>query len=262
MGGPAMIEGGGLGAFAPEEVGPVDGAGAERRDRRASPTDEAAAVAAAKRFLSLLPGPRRDRVVLRRPDAAARPPSRPTRKRVHDVARPARHARRRRTRCWSCAARFGRTVITALARDRGAARRRDRERPATPGRRASTPTAADKAARFMQLCDAFGLPVVSLVDTPGFMVGPESEQTAAVRHSSRMFLTAATLSVPFLCVDRAARVRPRRAGDGRRLAARAGDHGGVAERRVRRDGRRGRGAARRCAASWRRSPTRRSASSA
>ncbi len=55
----------------------------------------------------------------------------------------------------------------------------------------------DKAARFMQLCEAFGLPMVSLCDTPGFMVGPEAEQQATVRHVSRMFVTAASLTVPF-----------------------------------------------------------------
>ena len=83
----------------------------------------------------------------------------------------------------------------------------------------------------MQLCDAFGLPLVSLVDTPGFMVGPESERTATVvRHTSRMFLTAATLTVPFLCV-----IVRRAFGLGAqamagRLAARAGDHARVAER--------------------------------
>src|SRR5262249_15507908 len=60
--------------------------------------------------------------------------------------------------------------------------------------------AADKAARFMQLCDAFGLPILSLCDTPGFMVGPEAEKTATVRHVSRMFVTAASLSVPFFSV--------------------------------------------------------------
>ena len=55
----------------------------------------------------------------------------------------------------------------------------------------------DKAARFMQLCEAFGLPMVSLCDTPGFMVGPESEKQGTVRHVSRMFVTAASLTVPF-----------------------------------------------------------------
>jgi acetyl-CoA carboxylase carboxyltransferase component len=57
--------------------------------------------------------------------------------------------------------------------------------------------AADKAARFMQLCDAFDLPLLFLCDTPGFMVGPEIERQAQVRHVSRMFVTGANLSVPF-----------------------------------------------------------------
>ena len=60
--------------------------------------------------------------------------------------------------------------------------------------------AADKAARFMQLCDAHGLPIVSLVDTPGFMVGPEIETRGQVRHVSRMFVVAAQLRVPVVAV--------------------------------------------------------------
>jgi acetyl-CoA carboxylase carboxyltransferase component len=59
---------------------------------------------------------------------------------------------------------------------------------------------ADKAARFLQLCEAFGLPILSLCDTPGFMVGPEAEETALVRHVSRMFVVGASLTVPFACV--------------------------------------------------------------
>src|SRR5262249_57734120 len=60
--------------------------------------------------------------------------------------------------------------------------------------------AADKAARFMQLSDAFGLPIVSLCDTPGFMVGPKAEATALVRHCARLFAVAASLTVPFFTV--------------------------------------------------------------
>ena len=59
---------------------------------------------------------------------------------------------------------------------------------------------ADKASRFMQLCDAFDLPILNLCDTPGIMVGPEIEKTALVRHSSRMFLTGANLSVPLFTI--------------------------------------------------------------
>ena len=94
---------------------------------------------------------------------------------------------------------FGRGMVTALARLGGRA----------VGVLANDPShlsgavdaeGSDKAARFVQLCDAFGLPVVSLVDTPGFMVGPESEATAMVRRCSRLFLAAATGSVPWLAV--------------------------------------------------------------
>jgi acetyl-CoA carboxylase carboxyltransferase component len=65
---------------------------------------------------------------------------------------------------------------------------------------AITSDGADKAARFMQLCDAFGLPLVSLIDTPGMMVGPEAEATALVRHCSRLFVAGAALRVPFVAV--------------------------------------------------------------
>jgi len=65
---------------------------------------------------------------------------------------------------------------------------------------AITSDGADKAARFMQLCDAFGLPLVSLVDTPGIMVGPQAEATALVRHASRLLVTSAALRVPFVAV--------------------------------------------------------------
>jgi acetyl-CoA carboxylase carboxyltransferase component len=195
MGGPAMIEGGGLGRFAPEQVGPVS-VQEPNGVIDVVAADEAEAVALAKRFLSYFQGPLEqwscaDQALLREVIPADA-------KRVHDA----------RALLWTLAdddsvlelrPRFGRTVITALARIEG--------RPlgviANDPRHLSGALDADgsdKAARFMQLCDAFGLPLLSLVDTPGFMVGPEAERTATVRHTSRMFLTAATLSVPFLCV--------------------------------------------------------------
>jgi acetyl-CoA carboxylase carboxyltransferase component len=59
---------------------------------------------------------------------------------------------------------------------------------------------ADKGARFMQLCDAFDIPILFLCDCPGIMVGPESEKTALVRHASRMFVTGANASVPFFTI--------------------------------------------------------------
>ena len=71
---------------------------------------------------------------------------------------------------------------------RGPAARRGRQRPRRTSAARSTPTRADKAARFLQLCDAFDLPVLFLCDTPGFMVGPDAERTATVRHFARMFV--------------------------------------------------------------------------
>jgi acetyl-CoA carboxylase carboxyltransferase component len=198
MGGPAMIEGGGLGAFAPEEVGPVS-VQEPNGVIDVVADDEAEAVAVAKRVLAYLQAPGHalsdwscaDQALLR-----TAVPADP--KRVHD-ARALLRTLADSDSVLELRPRFGRTVITALARIEG--------RPIgvianDPGQLAGALDAdgSDKAARFMQLCDAFGLPLLSLVDTPGFMVGPASEQTAAVRHTSRMFLTAATLSVPLLCV--------------------------------------------------------------
>jgi acetyl-CoA carboxylase carboxyltransferase component len=195
MGGPAMIEGGGLGSFAPEEVGPVD-VQEPNGTIDVVAQDEAEAVSVAKRFLSYFDGPRADwscadQALLRTAIPADA-------KRVHD-ARALLRTLADEDSVLELRPQFGRTVITALARIEG--------RPLgvianDPRHLAGALDAdgSDKAARFMQLCDAFGLPLLSLVDTPGFMVGPESERTATVRHTSRMFIAAATLSVPFLCV--------------------------------------------------------------
>jgi acetyl-CoA carboxylase carboxyltransferase component len=195
MGGPVMIEAGGLGRFEPEEVGPVD---VQTRngvvDVRA--TDEAEAVAVAKKVLGFFQGPvpewtSADQVALR----GALPENR---KRAYKI-RPILETIADTGSVLELRPAFGRSVVTALARIEG--------QPV--GLLANDTThlagaidsdAADKAARFLQLCDAFGLPVVSLVDTPGFMVGPQAETTALVRHVSRMFVAAGSLSVPTLAV--------------------------------------------------------------
>jgi acetyl-CoA carboxylase carboxyltransferase component len=197
MGGPAMIEGGGLGSYKPEEVGPV-----EVQERNGVidvvAADEAEAVAVAKRVLAYLApaDAPEDWSCADQTDLRTAIPADP--KRVHD-ARALLETLADADSVLELRPRFGGTVITALARIEG--------RPLgvianDPRHLAGALDAdgSDKAARFMQLCDAFGLPLLALVDTPGFMVGPESEQTAAVRHTSRMFLTAATLTVPLLCV--------------------------------------------------------------
>jgi acetyl-CoA carboxylase carboxyltransferase component len=189
MGGPAMIEGGGLGAHEPEAVGPIDVQYANGVvDLRVR--DDAAAVAAAKRYLSYLrgpiePGADRDQRPLRRLIPTRR-------KRIYDVRAvidalldDVLELRRG----------FGLGIVTALARVDGKSLGVIANDPSHLGG-AIDAHGADKASRFMQLCDAFELPILFLCDTPGFMVGPAAERTATVRHFARMFVTGANLSVP------------------------------------------------------------------
>ena len=190
MGGPAMIEGGGLGTYAPHEVGPIDvqyGNGVV--DLRVP--DDAAAVRAARRYLSYFTaapgpeGPPADQTALR--DLVPL-----ERKRIYDMRRAID------TLCedvLELRAGFGPGMITALGRVGGRPLGVIANDPAHLGG-AIDASGADKAARFMGLCDAFDLPLLFLADTPGFMVGPDAERTATVRHFSRMFLTGANLTVP------------------------------------------------------------------
>ncbi len=200
MGGPAMIEGGGLGVYAPDEVGPIEVQWANGVvDLRA--TDDAEAVALAKRYLSYFAGTSSPGAA----DAAGSQASVPDqellgelipeqRKRIYDVRRVVAtlfdegsvlELRRG----------FGPGMLTALARVDGRALGVLANDPTHLGG-AIDADGADKAARFLQLCDAFELPVLFLCDTPGFMVGPAAEQTATVRHFARLFLGGANLSVP------------------------------------------------------------------
>jgi acetyl-CoA carboxylase carboxyltransferase component len=195
MGGPAMIEGGGLGVFAPEAVGPVavqvpNGVVDVLCD------DEKEAVEVARRYLSYFQGDRRDWASAEQ--ALLRDVVPPDRRRVYDV-RQVLELVADEGSVLELRSTFAPGMVTALARVEG--------RPVgvlanNPQHLAGAITAdnADKAARFMQLCEAFGLPLLSLCDTPGFMVGPEAEETALVRHVSRMFVVGASLTVPFVCV--------------------------------------------------------------
>ena len=191
MGGPAMIEGGGLGVHEPDEVGPIDVQHANGVvDLRAA--DDAEAVALAKRYLSYFRGagapgavPDQERLRSLIPEE---------RKRIYEV-RAVVETLFDEGSVLELRSGFAAGMLTALARVDG--------RPL--GVVANDPThlggaidadGADKAARFVQLCDAFELPVLFLCDTPGFMVGPAAERTATVRHFARMFLAGANLSVP------------------------------------------------------------------
>ncbi len=195
MGGPAMIEGGGLGVFAPEDIGPMDVQVASGVvDLLVK--DEAAAVVVAKKYLSYFQGrlPKwesGDQRVMRRiiPE---------NRLRVYDI-RKVIETLADTDSVLELRMGFGFGTVTSLVRVEGRPMGIVANNPAHLGG-AIDSDAADKAARFMQLCDAFDLPILFLCDTPGIMVGPEIEKTALVRHSSRMFLISANLSVPFFTI--------------------------------------------------------------
>nr|WP_110961723.1 carboxyl transferase domain-containing protein [Acidovorax sp. ST3] len=195
MGGPAMIEGGGLGVFKPEQIGPS-------RVQHANGVidvlvdDEAGAVQAARHYLSFFQGRTSqwsapDQRLLR----AVVPENR---LRVYDT-RTAMAGLVDDGSLLLLRTGFGAGIHTALARIEGRSVGLLANNPQHLGG-AIDADAADKGARFMQLCNAHGLPIVSLVDTPGFMVGPEVEATAQVRHVSRLFVTAASLRVPTFSV--------------------------------------------------------------
>jgi acetyl-CoA carboxylase carboxyltransferase component len=195
MGGPAMVEGGGLGVFKPEQIGPSEvqhGNGVID----VLVDDEAQAVSAARHYLSFFQGAQTEWQAP--PAEALRHVVPENRLRVYDT-RAAMQGMADEGSLLHLRTGFGVGIHTALAHIAG--------RPV--GLMANNPLhlggaidadAADKAARFMQLCNAHGLPIVSLVDTPGFMVGPDTEATAQVRHVSRMFVAAAHLRVPLLSV--------------------------------------------------------------
>jgi len=195
MGGPAMIEGGGLGVFHPSEVGPID---VQRHNGVVDivVVDEAEAVETAKRYLSYFQGTEReweagDQRKLRHviPE---------NRLRIYDV-RQVIEAMFDTDSVLELRADFGLGMITSLARIEGRTVGVVANNPAHLAG-AITSDGADKASRFMQLCEAFGIPIVFLCDTPGIMVGPEAEATGLVRHASRMFITGASLTVPMCTV--------------------------------------------------------------
>jgi acetyl-CoA carboxylase carboxyltransferase component len=201
MGGPAMVEGGGLGVFRPEQIGPSSVQHANGViDVLVS--DEAAAVAAARHYLSFFQGrltADADADAALAPDPLALRDLVPeNRLRVYDT-RAAIHGIADNGRVLMLREGFGAGIHTALARIGGRPLGILANNPLHLGG-AIDAAAADKAARFMQLCNAHGLPLLSLVDTPGFMVGPDTESQAQVRHVSRLFIAAAHLRVPFFSV--------------------------------------------------------------
>ena len=196
IGGPAMIEGGGLGAYAPEEVGPAS---------IQEPNgvidilveDEIAATKAAKKYLSYFQGPTQnwqanDQRKLRHIVPENRRAVYNIREVIETIAD--------QDSVLELRPNFGLGMITAFIRVEGKAVGVIANNSNSPTGGAIDAPAADKASRFMQLCEAFDIPILSLIDCPGNMVGPEAEKEALVRHCGRMYVAGANLTVPFFVV--------------------------------------------------------------
>ena len=195
MGGPAMIEGGGLGVVAPTDVGPSDIQSANGViDLLAE--DEAEAVAMSKKLLGYFQG----RIAGH--DCADQRKLRhiipEDRKRAYDMREAIKLIADTDT-LLEIRSGYGAGMITAFIRVQGQPFGLIANNPAHLGG-AIDAEAAEKAGRFLQLCDAFSLPVLSLCDTPGFMVGPEDEKNATVRRASSMLVAGASLSVPVFMI--------------------------------------------------------------
>jgi acetyl-CoA carboxylase carboxyltransferase component len=187
--------GGGLGSFEPELIGPLSTQG-PNGVVDVEVGDEPEAVESAKQLVSYFQGPRED---WQAPDQAELRDVVPERRRRAYEVRAAVEGLADLGSVTVLRPRFAPEMLTALARIEG--------RPVgvianNPMRLAGaiTSAGADKAARLMQLCDAFWIPIVSLIDTPGMMVGPEAEATGLVRHCSRLFVAGASLRVPLCAV--------------------------------------------------------------
>jgi acetyl/propionyl-CoA carboxylase alpha subunit len=196
IGGPAVIEGGGLGAYAPSEVGPVS---------IQQPNgvidilveDEFEATATAKHYLSFFQGRFSDWAVHDQRILRHIVPE--NRRAVYDI-RKVIETLGDVDSMLELRPKFGLSMVTAFTRIEGRPIGVIANNSNSPTGGAIDSDGADKAARFMQLCDAFDIPILSLVDTPGNMVGPEAEKTALIRHCGRMYVAGANITVPYFVV--------------------------------------------------------------
>lgn len=202
MGGPAMIEGGGLGVYRPEEIGPI---GVQRANGVVDivAKDERDAIEIAKKYLSYFQGPFRchdhgdggdvaeDQYQLRHIIPENRLVPYDIRRLIQILAD--------KDSVLELRSHFGIGIVTSFGRIGGQPIGIVANNPKYLGG-AIDSASADKASRFIQLCDAFDIPLLTLCDTPGIMVGPEIEKTALVRHVSRLFVTSTTVTIPIFTV--------------------------------------------------------------
>ncbi len=190
-----MIEGGGLGVFRSEEIGPI-GVQVPNGVVDIAVEDEAEGVRAAKKYLSYFQGPIPDWECADQRLLRGIIPE--NRLRIYDI-RSVIETLADTDSVLELRPNYGLGMVTAFIRVEGRPLGVIANNPKHLSGAIDSP-AANKAARFMQLCDAFDIPILFLCDTPGIMVGPEVEKTALVRHCCRMFVTGASLSVPYFTI--------------------------------------------------------------
>lgn len=195
MAGPAMIEGGGLGSYSPKDIGPME---IQSRNGvvQLLADDEAQATALAKKALGYFQGSLAQWQCAEQDAVGEVIP--PDRRYAYDVRRIITQLADSDS-VLELNADYGAAVLTALVRFEGKPTGLIASNCRHMGG-AVDAEAADKTADFIELCNAFGIPLVSLVDTPGFMVGPESENEAAVRRMSRLFAAGAQAEVPWVAI--------------------------------------------------------------
>ncbi len=195
MGGPSMIEGGNLGIFTPEQVGPMSFQ-VPNGVVDIAVKDEVEAVDVAKKYLSYFQGRKKDWSCADQRILRTLVPE--NRVRMYDIRRVI-ETMMDDDSVLELRPEFGLAMVTAFGRIEGRPIGIVANNPAHLGG-AIDADAGDKAARFMQICDAFDIPILFLSDTPGIMVGPEAEKKALVRHANRMLVAGPNLSVPFFTI--------------------------------------------------------------
>jgi len=195
MAGPAMIEGGGLGSFKPTEIGPVN-LHQKNGVVHIVVEDEKDATRVAKKVLSYFQGTQKNWKSPSQKDIAKLLPE--DRRFVYDV-RKIINTLADENSFTELQKDYGSGIINGFIRIEGKVFALICNDCKVLGG-AIDAEAAEKTAAFLRFCEAFKFPIVSLCDTPGFMVGPDSETQAAVRKTSELFTAGAKLTVPIVTI--------------------------------------------------------------
>lgn len=195
MAGPAMIEGGGLGSYKPTDIGPID-VQAENGVVSLVADNEAQATALAKQVLGYFQGDHRQWQCAQQADLRDLMPA--DRRYVYDIRKIIQHLAD--SDSWlELSKQYGRAIATGFVRIEGKAMGLIANDCRVLGG-AIDAEAADKAARFITLCNNFSIPLLSLCDTPGFMVGPDSEEQGAATRMAQLFIAGAKLTTPLVTI--------------------------------------------------------------